>query len=173
MRFSRAGGDLKIDTSPEVLGQAVGGYSQNHYPFALCRALGPSLTANMQGAKRPLGASTKGNQQVMMPQHNAFDGYKVSGTLVSPRNTRYALVCIHVCNGPADRLRSPSWNLVTNRLSWTRYCSVSTVALHRPINTIPPPALCPSRRLPMSSRPRHPRPWTTRCSLSTPSSYKS
>jgi hypothetical protein len=83
MRFSRAAGDLKIDTSPEVLGQAVGGFSQNHYPFALYRATGPSLTANIQGAKRPLGTCTQGNQQAMIPQQNAFDGYKVSKPIVS------------------------------------------------------------------------------------------
>jgi hypothetical protein len=78
MRFPRAPSDLRIDTSPELLGQAVGGFSQNHYPYALYRALGPSLTANMQGAKRPLGASTQGNQQAMVPQQKAFDVYKVS-----------------------------------------------------------------------------------------------
>jgi hypothetical protein len=91
MRFSRAGADLKIDTSPEVLGQAVGSYGQNHYPFALYRALGPSLTANMQEAKRPLGASAQGNQQVMMLQQNTFDGYKVSGCPVSHCNTSHTL----------------------------------------------------------------------------------
>jgi hypothetical protein len=77
-RFCRTAGDLKIDTSPEILGQAVGGFSQNHHPFALYRAFGSSLTANMQGARRPLGVSTLGNQHMMMPQQNAFDGYKVS-----------------------------------------------------------------------------------------------
>jgi hypothetical protein len=71
-----APGDLKIDTSPEVLGQAVGGFSQNHNPYAFYRAFGSSLTANMQGAKRPLGASTLGSQ-AMMPAQNAFAGYKV------------------------------------------------------------------------------------------------
>jgi hypothetical protein len=77
-RFSRAAGDLRIDTSPELLGQAVGGYKQNHYPYALHRAFGSSLTANMQGPKRPLGVSNFGNQQAMMPQQHAYDGYKVS-----------------------------------------------------------------------------------------------
>jgi hypothetical protein len=83
MRFPRAPSDLRIDTSPEVLSQAVGGFSENHYPYALYRALGPSLTANMQGAKRPLGVSTQGNQQATMQQQKAFDGYKVSA--VSPK----------------------------------------------------------------------------------------
>lgn len=77
-RFSRAAGDLKIDTSPELLGQAVGGYNQNHYPYAHRRVFGSTLTANMQGPKRPLGVSTLGNQQAMMPQQHAFEGYKVS-----------------------------------------------------------------------------------------------
>jgi hypothetical protein len=104
MRLSRAGADLKINTSPEVLGQAVGSYGQNHYPFVLYRALGPSLTANMQGGKRPLGASAQGNQQVMMPQQNAFDGYKVSGAPVTHCNTSYTLVHTCICHEPADRL---------------------------------------------------------------------
>jgi len=76
-RLSRAAGDLKIDTSPELLGQAVGGYHQSHYPYALHRAFGSPLTPNMQGPKRTLGASTLANQQMMMPHQHAFDGYKV------------------------------------------------------------------------------------------------
>lgn len=79
VKFSRPAGDLKIDTSPEVLGQAVGGFSHNHNPLAFYRAFGSSLTANMQGAKRPLGPSTLGNQQPAMPQQHSFDGYKVRG----------------------------------------------------------------------------------------------
>jgi hypothetical protein len=75
-RFSMAG-DLRIDTSPEVLGQAVGSMSLNQYPFALHRAFGSSLTTNTQGMKRPLGSSTLGNQP-MLQQHNSFDGYKVN-----------------------------------------------------------------------------------------------
>jgi hypothetical protein len=77
-RFSKAAGDLKIDTSPERLGQAVGGFSQNHYPLTLYCPAGASLTANMQGAKRPLGASTLSNQHRMVPQQNPFEGNKVS-----------------------------------------------------------------------------------------------
>ncbi|KAF1833906.1 ARM repeat-containing protein [Decorospora gaudefroyi] len=68
-------GDLRIDTSPETLGQAVGSMSLNQYPFALHRAFGSSLTTNTQGMKRPLGSSALGNQP-MLQQHNAFDGYK-------------------------------------------------------------------------------------------------
>lgn len=70
-------GDLKIDTSSEVLGQAVGGMNQNHYPYSLYRSSGLSLTSSVQGMKRPLGPSTLGNQS--MPQQQfSFDGYKVS-----------------------------------------------------------------------------------------------
>ncbi|KAF2129027.1 ARM repeat-containing protein [Dothidotthia symphoricarpi CBS 119687] len=76
-RFSMAAGDLKIDTSPEVLGQAVG-VSQNHYPYNLHRAFGPSLTSNVQGMKRPLGSSALGNQAMLPMQQYPFDGYKVS-----------------------------------------------------------------------------------------------
>jgi hypothetical protein len=78
-RLSAAAGDLKIDTTPEVLGQAVRGFGQHHHPYALHRAFGSLLTANTQGMKRPIGVSTLGNQQAMHPQQNAFDGYKVSG----------------------------------------------------------------------------------------------
>jgi hypothetical protein len=81
LRFSRGAGDLKIDTSPELLGQAVGGFSQNHQPFAYYRAFGSSLTANMQGAKRPFGPSTLGNQQNTVSQPHSFEGYKVSVSL--------------------------------------------------------------------------------------------
>ncbi|CAO2648621.1 Nn.00g078880.m01.CDS01 [Neocucurbitaria sp. VM-36] len=73
-RFSMTN-DLRIDTSPEVLGQAVGGMSQNHYPYNLYRAFGSSLTTNSQGMKRPLGSSTLGNQSMQL-QQNALDGYK-------------------------------------------------------------------------------------------------
>jgi hypothetical protein len=77
-RLSRAAGDLKIDTSPELLDQAVGRYNQNHYPYAFHRAFGSPLTANMQGPKRPLGASTLGKEHVLIPRQHPFDGYKVS-----------------------------------------------------------------------------------------------
>ncbi|KAH7073883.1 armadillo-type protein [Paraphoma chrysanthemicola] len=76
-RYPMAAGDLKIDTSPEVLGYAVGGFGQNHNSYAYHRAFGSSLTANVQGAKRPLGTSTLGGQ-TMMPQQNAFESYKKS-----------------------------------------------------------------------------------------------
>ena len=75
-RFAMAG-DLRIDTSPEVLGQAVGSMSLDQYPFAFQRAFGSPLTCNTQGMKRPLGSSTLGNQ-LPLQQHNSFDGYKVS-----------------------------------------------------------------------------------------------
>jgi hypothetical protein len=66
--------DLRLDTSPEGLGLAVGSrYQQQHYP--LYRGFNSSLTPNMQGMKRPLGSSTQVNQ--MMPQQSV-DGFKVS-----------------------------------------------------------------------------------------------
>ncbi|KAF1935471.1 ARM repeat-containing protein [Clathrospora elynae] len=71
-RFAMAG-DLRIDTSPEVLGQAVGSMSLNYYPFQ--RAFGSPLTSNMQGMKRPLGSSALASQP-MLQQHNTYDGYK-------------------------------------------------------------------------------------------------
>jgi len=75
-RFSMAG-DLKIDTSPEVLGQAVAPKRHNHYPYSLYSAFGPSLTSDMQGMRRPLGASALSNQPPLPPQ-NSMDGSKVS-----------------------------------------------------------------------------------------------
>jgi len=76
-RFSKAAGDLKIDTTPEVLGQVVGGFGQHHYPYALHRTFGTSLTANLQGIKRPPGPAPPSHN--MLQQQNVFDGYKVSG----------------------------------------------------------------------------------------------
>jgi len=93
-RLSAAAGDLKIDTTPEVLGQAVRGFGQNRHPYAVHRAFGSSLTANTQGMKRPIGASTLGNQQAMHPQQNAFDGYKVSD-LPAHQHIHVTSVCSH------------------------------------------------------------------------------
>ena len=76
-RLYMAAGDLRIDTSPEVLGQAVGNMSLKQYPFAFQRAFGSPLTSNTQGMKRPLGSSAMGNQ-ALVQQHSSFDGYKVS-----------------------------------------------------------------------------------------------
>jgi hypothetical protein len=66
--------DLRLDTSPEGLGMAVGSRHQNqHYPYY--RGFNSSLTYHQQGMKRPLGPSTHFNQ--MVPQQ-AVDGFKVS-----------------------------------------------------------------------------------------------
>ncbi|KAF2854975.1 ARM repeat-containing protein [Plenodomus tracheiphilus IPT5] len=73
-RFSKAG-DLTIDTSPEVLGQVTGSTHQKHYPYSLYRVFGPSLTSGVQGMRRPLGASTQGNQSIL-PLPSSIDGYK-------------------------------------------------------------------------------------------------
>ena len=81
-RFNMPPGDLRVDTSPEVLGQ-INGNSQNYYPFGLHPYFGSSLTSNLQGLKRPLGTSTMGN--VAMPsqqqQQHHFGGFKVSEML--------------------------------------------------------------------------------------------
>ncbi|KAI2484953.1 Pumilio-family RNA binding repeat domain containing protein [Pyrenophora tritici-repentis] len=74
-RFSMTAGDLRIDTSPEALGQAVGNMSLNQYPFAYQRAFGSPLTSNMQNMKRPLGSSTLSSQSLVQ-HHSAYDGYK-------------------------------------------------------------------------------------------------
>lgn len=78
-RFSMAN-DLKIDTTPEVLlGQAVGPKHHNHYPYSVYRTFFPSLTSDVQGMRRPLGASTLGNQSSLPPQ-SSMDGSKVCHT---------------------------------------------------------------------------------------------
>ena len=69
--------DLRIDTSPEILEQAVGSLSHNHLPLAFYHAFGPQLTSNLQGLKRPLGPSALANQPTSL-QQTTFDGYKVS-----------------------------------------------------------------------------------------------
>lgn len=51
-RFSIAE-DLRVDTSPEVLGMAVG----SRHPLASYRFNNPFLTNTMQGVKRPNSAS--------------------------------------------------------------------------------------------------------------------
>ncbi|KAF2633163.1 ARM repeat-containing protein [Macroventuria anomochaeta] len=81
-RFNMPPGDLRVNTSPEVLGQ-INGISQNYYPFGLHPSFGSSLTSNLQGLKRPLGTSTTmGNvampsmpQQQQQQQQN-FGGFK-------------------------------------------------------------------------------------------------
>lgn len=75
-RFSKPG-NLRLDTSQETLGQAGGAVSQNHFPFAMSRPFGVSLTSHMQGVKRPLGSSALGNQS-MLPRQSSFEAYKVS-----------------------------------------------------------------------------------------------
>ena len=79
MRFNMPSGDLRVDTSPEVLGQ-ISGNSQNYYPFGHYPPFGSSLTSSLQGQKRPLGTSTMGI--VAMPskqlQQQHFSGFKVS-----------------------------------------------------------------------------------------------
>lgn len=77
-RLNVAAGDLKIDTSPEVLGQ-VNGKSQSRLPTSLHSLPGSSLTLSQQSQKRPLGMSTMGN--ISMPssaqQQQSFGSFKV------------------------------------------------------------------------------------------------
>ena len=78
-------GDLRVDTSPEVLGQ-VNDNSPNYFSYGLHPSFGSSLTSSLQGLKRPLGTSTMGN--VAMPsiqqQQHHLSGFKVSRSPVSP-----------------------------------------------------------------------------------------
>lgn len=75
-RASKAA-ELTINTSPEVLGQAVGSTSHSHYQYVAHRMLNPTLTSNLQGVKQPLGPSTLSNQS-MPAQLDPIDAYKVS-----------------------------------------------------------------------------------------------
>lgn len=88
-RFSQPG-DLELDTSQEALSQFGGAVSHNHFPYTISRPFGVSLTSQMQGMKLPLGTSTLGNQP-MLPQQNAFEGYKVSQLLIH----RCQSPCLH------------------------------------------------------------------------------
>lgn len=69
-RFPPAYPDLRIDTSPEVLGHGPVGTRTRPHPLAYQG--GVSLTYNTQGAKRPLGSSTMGNQMLAQPNIDAF-----------------------------------------------------------------------------------------------------
>lgn len=78
-RFDMPPGDLRVDTSPEVLGQ-ISGNSQNYYPFGHYNPFGSSLTSSLQGLKRPLGTSTMSNAAMpsMHQQQQHLGGSKVS-----------------------------------------------------------------------------------------------
>jgi hypothetical protein len=76
-RFNMPPGGLKVDASPEVLGQ-VNGDSQNYLPYGLYPSFGSSLTSHLQGPKRPLGTSTVSNIGVPSIQQQHFGGFKVS-----------------------------------------------------------------------------------------------
>jgi hypothetical protein len=103
-RFSIPG-DLKVDTSSEALGQAVGGMSLDYYPCAFQRVFGSALTSNTQGFKRPLGPSTLGNRPLLQ-QRDSLNEYKVS----IPRPCHFMLcVCLpyrrsNVCRSPVRKL---------------------------------------------------------------------
>ena len=75
-RPNMAAGDLKIDTSPEVLCKA-NGESQSHLPIQR-QSFGSLLTLSQQSQKQPLGMSTMGN--ISMPsaqQQQSLGTFKV------------------------------------------------------------------------------------------------
>lgn len=84
-------GDLRIDTSPEALGQAVGNLSLGGYPYALQRMFGSALTSNTQGFKRSLGPSALGNRSLLEPP-NPLDVYKVCGAHTGPLAHQLVLI---------------------------------------------------------------------------------
>lgn len=85
-RLNMTAGDLKIDTSPEVLGQ-VNGKSQSRISNRLHPFPGSSLTLSQQSQKRPLGMSTMGN--ISMPsaqqQQQSLGTFKVCRPFCSNR----------------------------------------------------------------------------------------
>jgi hypothetical protein len=80
-------GDLRVDTSPELLGMAVGSRhpfpSRMHQSTTAQRFGNASLTSATQGVRRPgptetsvpLMTSTRDNQ--VQPTHMTMEGYKV------------------------------------------------------------------------------------------------
>jgi len=82
-RFPVPGADLRLDTSPEVLG--FGAVGTRIHPN-LCHWFDNlSLTTNMQGLKRPLGpSSAQGNQILMQPSVDAFKVSRETIKLLSP-----------------------------------------------------------------------------------------
>lgn len=74
--------DARIDASPEILG-AVGSRRPKPQATAPAHYWPFSLTSQLQGVKRPLTRSTRGNQQIppeqlpAKPDSMVLDGYKV------------------------------------------------------------------------------------------------
>lgn len=75
-------GDLRADTSPDALCQAVGSMGLDNLQDGFQRAFGSTLTFNIQGFKRPLELSTLGNRPLLQ-QQDSLDGYKVSVSYLS------------------------------------------------------------------------------------------
>lgn len=72
--------DLRVETSPEGLG-AVGTRRPVQYPTHYW-PINSSLTSNMQGVKRPLTTTTRGNQlrseqHLTLPDRTVNEAYKV------------------------------------------------------------------------------------------------
>ncbi|KAJ4289730.1 hypothetical protein N0V90_011060 [Kalmusia sp. IMI 367209] len=79
-RFPVPRTDLRLDTSPEVLGYGPVGTRARQYPSIWHG--GVSLTSNVQGAKRPLGSSTMGNQMMPQPNIDAFKKVKIEQSML-------------------------------------------------------------------------------------------
>lgn len=67
--------DLRLDTSPEVLGFGPVGTRTHQHPSQYVWPGSALLTSAMQGAKRPLVSTVIGNQMKSQPD---IDAYKVS-----------------------------------------------------------------------------------------------
>lgn len=93
--------DLRIDTSPEVVGtHGLQQFPPHCWPNS-------SLTFDMQGMKRPLGASSQGNP--MVPLQQSFESFKVSQagpTVNTPSQIHATPHCMTILCPIADQSRS-------------------------------------------------------------------
>jgi hypothetical protein len=162
-RFNMPPGDLRVDTSPEVLAQ-INGNSQNYYPIGLHPSFGSSLTSSLQGLKRPLGDSTMGNVAMpsMQQQQQHFGGFKVSDTPFPLPSSSSLFPSLYLALEQQTDSRTRSKAIILRALqSWTHSCndSMSDPLLMTP--TSPHPAApFPSRRLPRTTQAHH-LPWQT------------
>ena len=118
--------DLRLDTSPEVLGFGpVGTRTRQHFSQYVWPG-SALLTSTMQGAKRPLVSLTLGNQ--MMPQPN-IDAFKVR-PIIAPLVPCPSLSLHKLLSGlDADRLRrSRSSKAIMTRAPLSTPCSNASMS---------------------------------------------
>lgn len=140
-RFPLPATDLRLDTSPEVLGLGVVGTRFRQHPYHWPGNV--SLTSNVQGLKRPLGSSSQANQIMQQP---SAEGFKVSYQSPSCEVSSSRVL-------DANQHRSSRLTLAAKtNLPWlTLFSSVLMSALLPRINMARRTAPSPSRRAPRTS----------------------